>query len=914
MLGKTIAHYRILSKLGSGGMGVVYEAQDLTLGRRVALKFLPTELASDPAALERFLLEARAASALNHPNICTIHAVENADGQSFIAMELLEGQSLALKLLGPALPIDRLLDISIQLADALEAAHAKGIIHRDIKPANIFLTQRGQVKVLDFGLAKLTRNAQDTIGVTLDDVPAHLTSPGATVGTIAYMSPEQARGEELDVRTDLFSLGAVIYQMATGRLPFPGNTSAVIFNGILERNPTPPTQINPTLPPKLQEVIDKLLEKDRDLRCQTAAELRGDLKRLKRDLDSTRAGAIEKSGEASIAAHPSGSRTVSQASASSLTPASTSSQITAAARQHKASLTLGTVVVMILLAASGYGIYAFLSRNRALPFANVSIAKVTETGNTRQVAMSPDGKYIAAVVDDNGQQSLWLRNLPTKSNTQVIPPTAQSRYAYLRFSPDGNYIYFERAESGNFSYRFLYRTPVLGGTPEKILADIDSNITFSPDGRRFAYVVWHDPVVGQYRLVVHSVEDGKEKTLASGPIAVNFLDPTWSPDGKAIVCVVKHPGNAISGLTAVDVNTGKQNLFFTSDHFALVRPEWLPDSRGILILIQEQLSNFERLQIAAASYPGGKLRPVTHDTNSYDDLTVSADGRTIAALLNERHDNLFLAPTTPERAPARQVTSSASVLSFAWMKDARLLLGLRSGFTLMDPASTTSSLLGTGEASSPESPSACADGRYLVFSALASGGSGTRNIWRMNSEGGDVTKLSSGRNDAFPVCSPDRHWVIFGEDVRQGGKLMRVPLQGGSSEVVSQVPIVSALDVSPDGALAAFMTFGDGNSGNDRIVVVDVASGQTRKLLNFEKPHSSQIQFSRDGQAVVYSLPGKGFDNLWLQPLDGSPGHQLTDFDALQILDFHWSLDGKRLGVVRGHTDSDVVLLRDALQ
>jgi serine/threonine protein kinase len=917
MLGKTIAHYRILSKLGSGGMGVVYEAQDLTLGRRVALKFLPAELASDPASLERFLLEARAASALNHPNICTIHAVENADGQSFIAMELLEGQSLALKLLGPPLPLDRLLDISIQLADALEAAHAKGIIHRDIKPANIFLTQRGQVKVLDFGLAKLAHNAQDTIGVTQDDAPAHLTSPGSTVGTIAYMSPEQARGEELDVRTDLFSLGAVIYQMATGRLPFPGNTSAVIFNGILERNPAPPTQINPALPPKLQEVIDKLLEKDRDLRCQTAAELRGDLKRLKRDLDSARIGAApEKSGETAIA-RPSGSKPRSPASASIAPAATTSSQITAAARQHKVSIAVATLVVLILLAAAGYGMYAFLSRNRDLPFANVSIAKVTENGNTLQVAMSLDGKYIATVVDDNGQQSLWLRNLPTKSNTQVIPPTALSRYAYLRFSPDGNYIYFARAESGNFSYRFLYRTPVLGGTAEKILADIDSNITFSPDGSKFAYVVWHDPVVGQYRLVVHSVKDGKEKALASGPIAVNFRDPIWSPDGKLIVCVVNHPGNAISGLTAVDANTGKQNLFFTSDRFAFVRPEWLPDGRGVLILIQEQLSSFERLQISAVSYPAGKLRPITHDTNSYDDLTVSADGRTIAALLNEPHDNLFVAPTAPERAAARQVTSSASVLSFAWMKDARLLLDLRSGFTLMDPVSTTSSLLGTGEASSPEGPSACPDGHYLVFSALAASGSGTRNIWRMNTDGSEVTKLTSGRNDAFPVCSTDGRSVFYGEDVRQGGKLMKVPLQGGASEAVSQVPIVSTLDVSPDGTQAAFITFGERTSGNDRIAIVDVASGEARKLLAFEKPHAAlihRIQFAPDGRAVVYTTPGKNADNLWLQPLDGSPGRQITDFDSLQILDFHWSFDGKQLGVVRGHTDSDVVLLRDAQQ
>src|SRR5579871_4555849 len=288
MINETISHYRVTGQLGSGGMGVVYEAEDLHLGRKVALKFLPPALSRDQNALDRFLLEARAASALNHPNICTIYAVETASGesgapQSFISMELLEGQNLDQKLRVGALPTDKLLDIAIQLADALDAAHARGIIHRDIKPANIFVSSRGQVKVLDFGLAKLTRPemGMETIGATQDSpAPANLTSPGATVGTISYMSPEQARGEELDTRTDLFSLGTVIYQMATGKLPFAGATSAVVFHAILELDPVPVHQLNASLPPKLREIIEKLLEKDRDLRYQSAADLRGDLKRL----------------------------------------------------------------------------------------------------------------------------------------------------------------------------------------------------------------------------------------------------------------------------------------------------------------------------------------------------------------------------------------------------------------------------------------------------------------------------------------------------------------------------------------------------------------------------------------------------------------------------------------------------------
>src|ERR1700722_12793756 len=385
MIGQTISHYRITGQLGSGGMGIVYEAQDLDLGRRVALKFLPPKLSGDQNALDRFLLEARTASALNHPNICTIYAVEKVGDQSFIAMELLEGDTLCHQLNTGAVPVDRLLDWGMQLADALDAAHAKGIIHRDIKPANIFLTKRGPVKVLDFGLAKLAHPemVMETIGATTQDSPspAHLTSPGATVGTIAYMSPEQARGLELDTRTDLFSLGTVIYQMATGRLPFAGNTSAVIFHAILELEPVPALQLNSGLPPKLGEIIEKALEKDRELRYQSAADLRGDLKRLKRDLESGRKGTSSPAasgsgpaaGSGSVSASGSSSRSNAVSAAGSVaaetsgSPAaavaarpSQSSAVVAAAGRHKVGTGVFAILGVVVLLAAGYRIYSLI--------------------------------------------------------------------------------------------------------------------------------------------------------------------------------------------------------------------------------------------------------------------------------------------------------------------------------------------------------------------------------------------------------------------------------------------------------------------------------------------------------------------------------------------------------------------------
>jgi eukaryotic-like serine/threonine-protein kinase len=900
MIGQTISHYRITGRLGSGGMGVVYEAQDLRLGRKVALKFLPEAMARDQAALDRFLLEARAASALNHPNICTIYAVETDAGQSFIAMELLEGQSLDTKLAAGPLPLEKLLDISTQLADALDAAHAKGIVHRDIKPANIFLTPRGQVKILDFGLAKLTRPDQMETISGVPEVTAHLTSPGSTVGTVAYMSPEQARGEELDARTDLFSLGTVVYQMATGQLPFSGSTSAVVFNGILERDPAPATQINPSLPAKLQEILEKLLEKDRELRYQSAADLRGDLKRLKRGSESGRV--ISQSGSAQVpvavpsaVSSPSGSKAV------------------AVARQNKFGTAAVGIVVLIILAAAGYGIYSFVNRSRPAPFQNISITKVTDTGKAALVAISPDAKYILNVVDDQGQQSLWLRNLPTNSNTQVIAP-ADVEYVGLRFSPDGNYLYFTRSEPGSRELKYLYRAPLLGGTPQKLVTDIDSNITFSPDGKQLAYFRFNNPEPGKQRLIILPTDGGEEKVIYSGPIGSGFNDPAWSPDGKTIVCMVIQPPGGLSGLVAIDIASGKQQIFYIAKDRLIQRPVWMADGAGLVALFQTG-----RNQIAYVSYPDGKMHLITHDTNSYSDPSVSADGHTLATVLSEGHWNLFTtAAGGTKTEELRQVTSGAPLYNFNWTRDSQVLRESVNGFTILNPENGQTTALPTPKSSFTLRPSACGDGQHIVFTAVngeASAGAGAPvlSIWRMDASGQNPQKLSGGKVDDYAVCSADGRWVVY-DDQSNGGRLMKMSIDGGNAECLSQELTANGFDVSPDSKFVAFPSFGHQAEHIEKLDVASLDTNQIVKSLDFQHPRSGPLRFTHDGKAVVYPVRTAGVDNLWMQPLDGSPGKEITEFTAEHITDFHWSPDGKQLGLIRGHTDSDVVLIKDQQQ
>ncbi len=401
MTGKTVSHYRILDRLGAGGMGVVYKAEDTRLGRSVAIKFLPESLARDPQAMERFQREARTASSLNHPNVCTLFDVGEFEGRPFLVMELLEGQPLNRRLAERPLTNTELLEFGIQIADGLEAAHAKGIVHRDIKPANLFLTARGQIKILDFGVAKLSAEAR---AQSADDIPTAalsglmLTNPGQTVGTVTYMSPEQALGQEIDGRSDLFSCGVVLYEMATGTIPFAGATTAAVFDAILHKDPVPPSRLNPNLPPDADTILAKALDKDRELRYQTASGLRADLKRLRRSLSS---GAV--------------STAVTTPAAQARQPVSSAEYVAAQIGRHRTGLLVGLCLLALFCLAGGYAIYRLIAGRRG-PAGPMEITRLTSTGNAFNPVLSPDGRYIA--YGDFG--GIHLRLVDT-GETRTIP-------------------------------------------------------------------------------------------------------------------------------------------------------------------------------------------------------------------------------------------------------------------------------------------------------------------------------------------------------------------------------------------------------------------------------------------------------------------------------------------------------------
>lgn len=898
--GQKVGRYTILCPLGAGGMGQIYLAEDSQLNRKIALKLISSRYAHDAHRVERFKQEALAASALNHPNICVIHDMEKTErGRHFIAMEYIQGVTLRDKLSRGPLNVRQALNLALQVADALSATHATRIVHRDIKPENIMVRPDGYVKVLDFGLAKLTEVIPQAEGV-----PGNVHSEvGMLMGTVKYMSPEQLRETRVDERTDIWSLGVVLYEMLTGVTPFEAGSSNDTIAAILDSQPAP-FRFPKNVPKDLQEILSRALEKNRDERYQTVTKFATDLKVLRnrllkrtdKALDSYPVRGDEQQTQ-KIVQSSLFTRLKSQA-------LSTTDFLLTGIRTHKKTAVFtGVTGVLVLLFFLPTG--SRYLRNWLNP-PQQSMTWVTNAGTSVFAAVSRDGKWIVHTDERGGNQRLVLINTATSTPSEIAA-AASVRYVGITFSQDGNWLYFTRFYKGNGS---VYRLALPGGAPPvKIKDDVDSPISFSPKEDRFAFVRL-DTSETVYSLVVSTIDGLNEQVLDTRKDgkAFSVYGLTWSPDGAVVVCPVgtwSDNDNYKVELMAVDVATHRTQMIGDNSWHGILEIAWQDDMSGLILSGKNQGSG--PFQLWRISYPDGALQLLTRDLAEYRGVSLS--GQDIVTVRTEWWWDLAVADRESDFTIPWTIASGGGLTyGLVWAGNQRLVFSAMSGERLnisRVDVNGSNQVKIPGQLNDSYSPAISADGRFVVFS---SNRTGKFNIWRMNLEdGSDLKQLTFTDGNFYPDVSSDNQWVTY--DNQQKGQLSvwKVPLEGGNAIKVAdkyRMPVFS-----PDNELIAARY--DPESGTNDAAIFLASGGEPIERFAIPMFDWQRVHWLSQN-TLSYIDKVDGYPNIWSYDRQTKTRKQLTHFTRNQILAYQWSPDNSQLACQLGTKSSNVVRIKNS--